>query len=201
MTTVGPSGQQQHGTPEEELPPPVSAVERANRMSAANMLRSLAPLVVLCLAVVGWLAFVRDDTDPVRAVDPSGSIRTAAEYARYPLEAPADLPADYRATDTDFTGQPDGPVTLGIDYSTPSEEYALFVTSDDPEAAAVGDVLEGAQADGTVGIGGREWARSTTARGETALSLQQDGVTVLVTGGAADDELQTIAAAVRPVAE
>lgn len=201
MTATGPS-EQQPPAPEEELPPPSSAVERANRMSAANMLRSLAPLVVVCLAVVGWLAFVRDDrgTDPVREVDPSGTIRTAAEYAAFPLEAPTGLPDGYRATDTDFEG--DGPgerLTLGIDYSTPSRDYVLFLTSDDPDAEVVGQVLGGAQAEGTVDIGGQQWTRSTTARGETAFSRQDGDVVVLVSGDAGDEELETVAASVGPV--
>ena len=201
MTVTGPSEQQP--APDEELPPPpASAIERANRMSAANMLRSLAPLVVICLAIVGWLTFLRDDssTDPVREIDPSGTVRTAAEYADFPLEAPTDLPEGWRATDTDFEG--DGPgerVTLGIDYSTPSEDYARFVTSDDPEAEAVGEVLDGAQPDGTVEIGGREWTRSTTERGETALSRQDGDAVVLVSGDAGDEELEAVAASVRPV--
>ena len=201
MTVTGPSEQQP--APDEELPPPpASAIERANRMSAANMLRSLAPLVVICLAIVGWLAFLRDDTgaDPVREVDPSGTVRTAAEYAAFPLEAPTDLPEGYRATDTDFEGAGPGErVTLGIDYSTPAEDYARFVTSDDPEAEAVVEVLADAQPDGTADIGGQEWARSTTSRGETALSRQDGEVTVLVTGDASDEELETLAASVRAV--
>ncbi|MGY1741617.1 MULTISPECIES: DUF4245 domain-containing protein [unclassified Blastococcus] len=203
MTAIGPSGQQQPpAVPEEELPPPVSAVERANRMSAANMLRSLAPLVVICLAIVGWLAFLRQDSDdPVRPIDPQASILRAAEYAGYPLEAPADLPDGYRATDTDVTGGPGSPVTLGIDYVTPSDEYAGFLTSDDPEAAQVGDVLDGAEERGIVQLGGREWARSTSSRGETVLSREADGVTVLVTGSAPDAELEAVAAAVGPVGD
>ena len=71
MTGAGPSDQEQQTVPEEERPPPVSAVERANRMSAGNMLRSLAPLVLICLAAVGWLAFLRDDEqDPSRRSTP-----------------------------------------------------------------------------------------------------------------------------------
>lgn len=201
MTAVGPSDQhQQRGAAEEERPPAASAVQRANRMSAANMLRSLVPLVVICLAFVGWLAFLRQgDDDPVHPIDPSGSITRAAQYATYPLEAPADLPTGYRATDTDVTGSPGAPVTLGVDYVTPSEEYAGFVTSDDPESPAVGDVLDGAQPQGTVQLAGRDWTRSTTRRGETALSREDGGVTVLVSGSAGEDELETVAAAVRPV--
>ncbi|WP_409332467.1 DUF4245 domain-containing protein [Trujillonella humicola] len=201
MTATGPSEQQPPG-PAEELPPPSSAVERANRLSAANMLRSLAPLVLICLAVVAWLAFLRQDvrSDPVREVDPSGSIRAAAEIAAFPLEAPAGLPEGWRATDTDFEGSGPGErVTFGIDYSTPSGDYALFLTSDDPQAGAVDAVLGGAGADGTADVGGREWTRSTTERGETALSRRDGDVVVLVTGDASDEELGTLAASVRPV--
>ena len=62
------------------------------------------------------------------------------------------------------------------------------------------DVLDDAEPQGTVEIDGREWTRSTTARDETALSREADGVTVLVTGSADEEELRTVAAAVRPVA-
>ncbi len=199
MSTAGPPDQHQQPAPEELPPPAPSAVERANRMSAANMLRSLAPLVVICLAIVGWLAFVRGDVDPVREVDASGSIRSAAQSAAYELEAPTELPEGYRATDTDVEAQSGGAVTLGVDYSTPSEDYALFLTSDDPDATAVSDVLGGAEPADTVDIGGREWTRSTTQEGEPVLHRESDGVTVLVTGDADDGELETIAAAVRPV--
>jgi hypothetical protein len=203
MTAVGPPDQQQPPAPEEERPPPVSAVERANRMSAGNMLRSLAPLVVICLAVVGWLAFLRDDdVDPVPPIDPGPSIARAAEYAGYQLEAPGDLPEGYRSTDIDIAGGPEQPVTVGVDYVTPSDEYVGFVTSDDPEAPAVDDVLDDAERTGTVELGGREWTRSTRdqgGRGETVLSRESGGVTVLVTGSAGEEELETVAAAVRPV--
>jgi hypothetical protein len=201
MTGAGPADQEQQSVPEEDPPPPVSAVERANRMSAGNMLRSLAPLVLICLAAVGWLAFLRDDEqDPVPPVDAAGTIGRAAEYASYDLEAPADLPEGYRVNDTDITGTPGSPVTLGVDYLTPSDEYVGFVTSDDPDAPQVDDVLDEAEPQGTVEIGGQEWTRSTTARDETALSRQTDGVTVLVTGSADEEELRAVAAAVRPVA-
>lgn len=200
MTSPGPPDQQQHPAVEER-PPAASAVERANRMSAANMLRSLVPLVVICLAIVGWLTFLRDEPDsPVQAMDPGPTIGRAAEYAAFPLEAPADLPEGYRATDTDLRGTTGQPVTLGVDYVTPSDEYVGFVTSDDPKATEVDDVLHGAEGRDTVQIGGREWTRSTTQRGETVLFRQADGVTVLVTGSGSAEELETVAAAVRPVA-
>jgi hypothetical protein len=170
-------------------------------MSAANMIRSLALVVLICLALVGWMAFKQSGVDTVREVDPTSTVQLAAARAGYPVVAPAGLPDAYRPTSarTDAGSTEDGgPVTLEIGYLTPSDEFAGFVVSDDARAAAVAGVLDGAQQQGTVDLGGQTWTRSTTERGETALSRETDGVTVLVTGSAPDQQLETVATAVRP---
>ena len=208
MTGIGPTSQRpQHPADAqgggEQPPPPATAVERANRMSAANMLRSLLPLVVLCLLIVGWQAFRSDTGDPVREIDPTGSIRLADSRASYPLLVPTGLPDGYRPTSvrTDAGSAAEGaPVTLQLGYVTPAEKYAGFVVTDAPEADAVTTVLQGATGKGSVDLDGEQWTRSTTARGETALSRVADGVTVVVTGSAGDAELETVAAAVEPYA-
>lgn len=165
------------------------------------MIRSLVPLVLICLVIVGWTAFRQPSVDPVREVDPSSTVQLAAARAGYPLLVPQGLPEGFRPTsartDAGRAG-PGEPVTLQLGYLTPDEEFAGFVVSDDAGADAVTGVLAGAQEQGRVELGGRAWTRSTTERGETALWRAVDGVTVLVTGSAGDDELETIAAAVRP---
>ena len=88
-------------------------------------------------------------------------------------------------------------VTLQIGYVTPSQEFAGFAESDDPRADAIASVLDGARPRGSVQIDGRSWARSTTERGETALTLKVGSVTVVVTGSASEKELETVAGAVR----
>ncbi|MGY1831387.1 DUF4245 domain-containing protein [Geodermatophilus sp. SYSU D01180] len=199
MTSPGPSGQQ---APEEQPPPAPTAAERANRMSAANMLRSLLQLVVIVLLVAGWVAFRQGDVDPVRPIDPTSSVRLAAERASYTVEVPAELPDGYRPTSarTDAADAGEGePVTLEIGYVTPSDEYAGFLTTDDPDADRLRTVLDGAQDDGSVDLAGRTWTRQTNGRGETVLSLEAGDVTTVVTGSAGDDELETVAAAVAPV--
>ncbi len=181
---------------------PSPAVERANRMSAANMIRSLLPLVVLCLLLVGWQAFRTSSEDTVREVDPASTVRLAAERADYPLQAPAGLPEDYRPTsartDAGFAEAGD-PVTLEIGFLTPSEEFAGFTVSDDVRAEPVRDVLDGSSEEGPVDVDGESWTRVTTERGETALTREDGGVVVVVSGSASDDELRAVAAAVRPV--
>ncbi|RZU34561.1 uncharacterized protein DUF4245 [Blastococcus saxobsidens] len=205
MTGIGPTSQRPQLPDEaagsDQLPPAPSAVERANRLSAANMLRSLLPLVLICLAVVGWAAFRQNSVDPVREIDPTSTIRAADARAGYTLLVPTGLDEGYRPTSasTDVGSTPEGgPVALEIGYVTPSEAYAGFVVSDFADADPVVEVLEGATEEGSVVLGGEEWTRSTTGRGETALSRVADGVTVVVSGSAPDEELETVAAAVRP---
>ncbi|RBY94331.1 DUF4245 domain-containing protein [Blastococcus sp. TBT05-19] len=205
MTGIGPTSQRPQGPDGAdggELPPPPSSpAERANRLSAANMLRSLLPLVVICLLIVGWAAFRQNDVDPVREVDPTSTIQLADARAGYELLVPTGLPEEYRPTSarTDAGNVSEGdPVTLEIGYVTPDGAFAGFVISDAARAAPVDEVLDGATEDGSVDIGGAPWTRSTTERGETALSRTDGDVTVVVSGSAADDELREVAAAVAP---
>jgi hypothetical protein len=206
MSEVGPTSERRltredAGAPGGEGRVSSPAVERANRLNAANMLRSLVPLVVICLVIVGWNAFRQNPDDSVREIDPASTVQLAAARAGYPVLAPAALSADYRPTsartDAGAAGEGD-PVTLEIGYVTPSEEFAGFVESDDPKAAPLRTVIEGAREQGAVEIDGQMWMRSTTERGETALSRVVGEATVVVTGSAKDDELRTVAAAVRP---
>ncbi|TFV78513.1 DUF4245 domain-containing protein [Blastococcus sp. CT_GayMR19] len=202
MTGVGPTSQRPH-SPEDGAPPPVvnPAIERANRLNAANMLRSMLPLVLICLVIVWWTTFRQSGDAGVRTVDPSSTVQLAAARAGYPLLLPAGLDEDYLVTsartDAGNAGEGD-PVTLQIGYLTPSEEYAGFVVSDDPRADPLATVLDGAEEQGTLDVGGQTWTRSTTEKEETALSREADGITVVVTGSASDEELAAVAAAVEP---
>jgi hypothetical protein len=211
MTEVGPTSPRPTERPgtaavagTAEQPPAGAtspAVERANRMSAANMIRSLAPLVVICLLLVAWQAFRASNEETVRTVDPTATVRLAVERAGYEVQAPAGLPEDYRTTSarTDAGNALDGaPVTLELGYLTPSGEFAGFTVSDDAGAGPVRAVLGGATDEGTVDVDGEPWTRLTTERGETALAREDGEVVLVVTGSAADDELREVAAAVTP---
>jgi Protein of unknown function (DUF4245) len=201
MTGVGPTSQQSEPVHDEPQAAPSTAMERAGRMTAANMLRSMLPLVVICLLIVAWTAFRQSGDVGVRTVDPSSAVQLAAARASYPLLAPSGLDEDYRPTSarTDAGDAGDGdPVTLEIGYLTPGEEFAGFVVSDDPRADPVAAVLDGADEQGNVELGGATWTRWLTERDETALSREDGGVVVVVTGSATDEELETVAAAVRP---
>jgi len=210
MTAAGPTGRrsQQGAEPGGQQapgpgaqPPRSPAADRAGRFTAANMLRSLLPLVAIALLIVGYEAFKSSGETNVHPIDPTSTERLAAQRAGYPVVAPVGLPSGYRPTsartdaDPDRTGEP---VTLQVGYVTPSQEFAGFVVSDDPKAEAVTSVLDGAAQRGTVELAGTPWTRSTDARGETVLSRRSGDVVVLVSGSASERELETVAGAVRP---
>jgi hypothetical protein len=207
MTGIGPSGQHPPETGDGAAPagtvvPPASAAtDRASRLNAANMVRSLLPLLVIVLLIVGWQAFKDDGVNPVHAIDPTDTVHLAADRASYHVLVPTGLPRGYRPTSahTDAANARQGDsVSLQIGYVTPSTQYAGFAESDDPRSDALTSVLAGDRPEGSVSIGGRSWARSTTKRGETALTLTSGRVTVVVTGSASEKELETVAGAVRP---
>ncbi|TFV83291.1 DUF4245 domain-containing protein [Blastococcus sp. CT_GayMR16] len=204
MTGVGPTSQRPSQPQDDAAPAPAEspAIQRAARMNAANMVRSLLPLVVICLVIVAWTTFRQSpDVDPIREIDPATTVDLAAARASYPIQYPQGLGKDYVPTSarTDAGAASEGdPVTLEIGYVTPSEEFAGFVVSDDRRAEPLAKVLDGAQAQGTVDVEGRSWTRSTAQNGETVLS-REDGVAIVaVSGSASDEELETVAAAVEP---
>jgi hypothetical protein len=203
MTGVGPAGEQQSSV--EDAPAPVGnpAVQRAARMNAANMVRSLLPLVLICLAIVWWTNVRQGpDVQPVRTIDPTSTVDLAVARASYPIVVPQGLDDGYRPTsartDAGAATAAGDPVTLEIGYVTPSDEFAGFAVSDDRRADPLATVLDGAHEEGSVDVDGQTWTRSTTRKGETVLSREDGGVIVAVSGSATEKELETVAAAVRP---
>ena len=205
MPESGQQGEQPGGTTgpvttEASAPP---AVDRMQRFTAANMIRSLLPLVLGCLLIVGVTALRQNPEDPVREVDPTSAERAVAQLASYSLLVPTGLSDGWRPTSerTDAGRASAGdPVTLQIGWLTPDEEFAQYVVSDDENASALIDVLDDATDDGTQQVGGDTWQRLTTDRGETALTRSEGTATLVVTGSASDDELEALAGSLEPYA-
>ena len=198
-TAADPAGT---GGPAADGAPPTSpAMVRAAKLNAANMVRSLLPLVVICVALVAWASFRQSPVDPSVEVDPGSAVRVSAERADYEVLAPSGLPDGYRPTSARTTagGAGEGePVTLEIGFLTPAEEFAGFVISDDPEAAPLRVVLDGAEEQGQLSIGGESGTRATTTPAEGALTPEAGQATVLVSGSAGGDELTEGAASPAP---
>jgi uncharacterized protein DUF4245 len=204
MPETGQQGQPGGPVPPQAEPteaPASPAVERLQRFTAANMIRSLLPLVLGCLLVVGITAIRQNPDDPVREVDTSSAERAVAQLASYQLLVPRGLSDDWRPTSvrTDAGQASAGdPVSLQIGWLTPAEEFAEYVVSDDPAAAALTDVLKDAMQAGSRQIGGESWQQLTTERGETAFTRAEGTATLVVTGSASDAELKDLAGSLQP---
>jgi Protein of unknown function (DUF4245) len=152
--------------------------------------------------VMVWWTQLRQPDDPVHPVEIASSEYLASQRADYPLLVPQGLSGAWQPTsvrtDAGRAGSPGDPVTLQIGWYTPEGKYAGYVISDDAGNPALTDVLKGATAAGTATVGGEPWQRSTTRRGETALTRAEGKVTVLVTGSASEQELETLAGSVGP---
>jgi hypothetical protein len=174
---------------------------RALKFTARNMVWSLLPLTVLIVVMVWWTQ-LRQPDEAVRPVQIDSSVFLASERAAYPLLVPQDLSPGWQPTsvrtDAGAADEPGDPVTLQIGWYTPDGQYAGYVVSDDAEVDALTDVLDDATTDGAAQVDGVPWQRLTTQRGETALTRTEGTATLLVTGSASEEELETLAGAVAP---
>lgn len=171
---------------------------RLGKLTTANMLRSLLPLIVIVLALAYFCS--PQDQDPVTEVDPSNSISLAASLTDVSLQVP-ELPESWRPTSVDVVGPTQGnsgPVTLTIGYVTPAEEFARYVVSTDPSSKLIEDLLKDAESAGSASLGGDSWEEFRTSRGEQ-LYLRIDGdLRLVVTGSASQDELSALAESLVP---
>lgn len=149
-----------------------------------------------------WWTQLRQPGQVVRPVQIDNAVYLASQRASYPLVLPQGLPPGWQPTsvrtDAGAATAPGAPVTLQIGWYTPAGQYAGYVVSDNPRAAALTDVLARAVPRGVQPVAGVPWQRLTTARGETALTRTDGAATLLVTGSASEPELETLAGAVGP---
>lgn len=178
-----------------EQPPP----RRRPNPSALDLVRALAPLVVLILVVV-WLSSP-SDPDPVLEIDPAGQLSYAATLADFDVLAAAGLADGWRATSARVDPAVDGgPVVVRVGYLTPAGEFAEVAQGSVPTETLLTDVLGDGYAEGdAVSIDGDQWRQSEAADGEQAFVRDAAGSTVVVTGSADDDELRALVESLRPV--
>jgi hypothetical protein len=164
-----------------------------------DLVRSLAPLVVLILVMV-WL-YSPSDVDPVTEIDPGPSLEYAASIADFEVLGARDLPDGWRPTSARVDPASDGgPVGVAVGYVSPSQQFAEVVHSSVPRRELLTDVLgEGYAERGELVVDGTAWRDVRTADGEQALVRSTAGSTLIVTGSADDAELRVLAAALRPV--
>ena len=158
------------------------------RASLADMLRSVALLVIPIGLFVGYQTLVQEEPDPTPPVDYASAAESARDAAPFDVLAPTDLPAGWRATSVRYLPGEQPHWHLGV--LTGEDEYVgleqVMAGMDD----AVDAFAPGTSRTGTTTIEGRHWElRTDPGRGETTLVRHDGQVSTVVTGTVSPAEL------------
>ncbi len=156
--------------------------------SAAGMIGAMLVLLAVIAAFVAFRALNRNNPDsPVQPVDYQQTLDYARGQVDFPLLAPESLPKGWRATSVDFVPEPPrwhlGVLTgqnryVGLEQSRTSV-HDMVDKYVDPDAAPGRPVQ----------VRGESWRSWTDPGGDTALTLEQNGVTTLVVSTTGQDVL------------
>ncbi|MEZ5185341.1 MAG: DUF4245 domain-containing protein [Candidatus Nanopelagicales bacterium] len=153
--------------------------------------------LILSMAVVGlFVAFLfavvwRPSPDPIRTVDPAPMLQMARAQADFPVLAPADLPAAWRATSARFRAD-EGSSTWFLGYVTPEGEYVAVTQTDGEQEAFIAEQTLQGEPDGERTIAGRQWQQYVTDD-QRSLVRSTDTSTTVVTGTVSYEQLQDFA--------
>lgn len=162
------------------------------------MLRSIAVVGVIVAAVAVFTAFLRDEPpDPAEAVDYRGIAAQTSGAVDFPLLAPPSLPDGWRSNSARLDrGAPPG-WHLGV--LTDDDEYIGLDQQDASVREMVRRHAEGSAAQGTADVAGKRWQLRTDGDGNTTFVRRDDGATVLVTGDASREQIESYIGSLRPV--
>lgn len=184
--------------PEGPTPAQRRAARQANQTTFNLVLALVASLgIVLFLIVV----VVRPEVAPA-TVDYRAAGAAAQSDVADALVVP-DLPAGWTANRAQLvTGTADGVVRWEIGFLTPSGDFIALVQGVHANASWLADQVAEARADGSIAIGGLDWAtydrRHATDPGNFAyiMSTESGPSTLVLHGTASDEEFATLAAAI-----
>jgi hypothetical protein len=173
----------------------VSGPRKRGRETAADMVRSLAVVMVLVLGAF-WLAQPPDsDKQEIRVIDPQSEVQS---YLRAVPQGkvPGNLPAQWRPTVAVY--EPD-PHRLRIGYNTPRGEYAEYWASAGDADAFLAEATGRGERLDPVDVAGAQWQQVRDEDGSLSISRGAEG-TMIVVGGlratATLDELRVLAASI-----
>lgn len=181
--------------PEPADDPAAVAADREARQKK-RLRQTVRDMVLSMLVVTGVVVFLVAPwnwrtPDPVKEVDAAPVIAGAREAFDWPVLAPLDLPATWRATSARVETADDGQPVVVLGWVSPATEYVGLQQSPTKITDFVPDVtLKGVQQDDVV-LGTLTWTRYVNAD-ETRRSLVRTdaGITYVVTGTGPWDEIE-----------
>ncbi|WP_326664825.1 DUF4245 domain-containing protein [Streptomyces canus] len=156
-------------------------------MAGSNGKQKTVRDMILSLGLIGIAAAViyvfipHDDSAPdIKTVDYRVELLTARRAASYPVAAPEDLPAGWKATSVRFQGDQFDAWHLG--FQAPGDQYVQVEQSTQKPSTFIDEASQGGEVTKqTQQIAGRTWTRYTGGRYD-ALVHTADGATTVVAG-------------------
>jgi hypothetical protein len=158
----------------------------------------LSMVAVMGVALVAYLTIPHSSSgDPVHTVDYSSAFASARRAAPYPVLAPQGLSDKWRATSVSYQTDANGHAGWHLGFVTPEGKYASVEQSDAPKDDLLRAKVPGFMPDGGSTVDGKPWARY---QGDPYRSVAETvgSATTVVAGSASYDELDQLAAALRP---
>ena len=202
VTGIDPTPRPDGVEPAEETGTDVRPTGRPNarmRQTVGDMIRSMAVVLVVVFAIVvlAW----RPEPEAVKVVEPGPVVAQAVAEAPFAVLAPTGLDERWRPTSARWepTAESGDDLVLHIGYVTPGDQYAQVVQSADTSAAFLAEQTTQGTPTGTQDVAGVTWQR-WDGDPRRSLVLEADESVVIVSGGAAWDELVTLAQSLGPAA-
>jgi hypothetical protein len=150
--------------------------------SFSGMVGAMIVLVLVVALFVAFRAINRSQPEStVDAVDYTQPAEFAREQARFPVLAPSELPAGWRATSVRFDNGRDQAWHVG--FLTRDDDYVGLEQADETAEDLVEQYVDQDATEGDpVALDGEEWQSWTDEGGDTALVRETDEVTTLVVG-------------------
>ncbi len=148
--------------------------------------------LVACFLVIVFIWLLtriqhEDPADPAKTVDYTGQLADARANAPFDVLAPQPTPPGWRATSVEWQGA--GPeVSWHLGFLTGQGDYVGLEQGNAIPREFIADNTPADQPGDPVDINGEEWQTLTSGQ-ETALVLEADKVTTIVTGTASTAEL------------
>jgi hypothetical protein len=158
----------------------------------------IAVLVVALIAIVPRVSSISQP--PVDVPAAAGEI---AHETGWPIEAPVDLPAGWKATSVRYVRSTDGLMTWHAGYQSPTGNYVAVEQTKDATPLWVAAETNRARETGQVQAGGRTWStlvRSGKVQNSLVNRATAPGqLTTIVTGTGTFEELEMFAQALKQV--
>jgi hypothetical protein len=189
------------------MSPPVTEAPRKRPRgleTTRDMVLSMAVVGAVVLGVFWMVAWQRPEVQgPIR---PEADVEQVFTDVRigdtFPVLEPVELPSGWTPTSAWFDSEQVSGVVGGgvlhVGYLTPEGSYAELRQTDGDRAAAVDEWVDGAVRTGEIQVGDGLWdIVESEETGKVGLVRTAGGVTIVVTGKAALDELETLVGSLR----